>query len=109
MALDVLTDNQFLTPDEYNSPCCPICDSQLAVEIEARDENGIPDYTGLHVFCQRNETQPHADRHREWEYDEALTAVGETISWCVEEVTRKRHWEILLWGESQIPDLENCY
>ncbi len=109
MALDVLTDDQFLTPDEYGAPCCLICDSQLWVEIEGRDDNGIPDYTDLHVFCQKNETGPFAERHREWEYDEVLTALADVIGWMVAEVGRKRQWEISLWGESKIANLEECY
>lgn len=109
MALNILTDDQFLTPLEYGAPSCPLCDSQLWVEIEERDEHGIPNYTGLHVFCQKNETGPVAERHREWEYDELLSAIGEVIGWCVREAERKRLWEVAVWGESRIPELENYY
>ncbi len=109
VALDVLTDAQFLTPDEYSAPRCPICHSQLWVEIEGRDANGIPDYPDVHVFCQKNETGPFSERHRDWEYDELLSAVGEVIGFCVAEAGRKRRWEVALWGESNIQDLEDSY
>lgn len=101
--MNILEDDQFLTPDEYGAPSCPLCDSQLWVEIEERDEDGLPTHTGLHVFCQRNETGPYKDRHQDWDYTELLTAIGEVIHWSERERERKRRWEVALWGESRIP------
>jgi hypothetical protein len=98
--MNVLEDDSFLTPNEYGAPSCPICDSQLWVEIDERDEDGLP--KRVLVFCQKNETGPYQERHRDWDYTDLLTAIGEVITWCEEERERKRRWEIALWGESRI-------
>lgn len=104
MALDVLTDDAFTLPDETGAPRCRYCKSPLFVEITERDERGLPIPGGFAVSCPEEDAKP--DQHAQWDYDDVLTAVGQVGHWCEKEVKNRRNWELALWGESDVPDLE---
>lgn len=102
--MDILTDDDFTIPlDWAPAPTCPVCDGPLVVEIDERyTETRMPSETGFIVWCER-EAEPD---HRDWDYDELLSAIEETRRWFEAEYERKRQWEVCLFGMSSLPRLE---
>lgn len=110
MTVDVLTDDQFVIPKEAGAPVCPTCGGALWVEVDERDEKtGVPTMEGVLVSCLPDSKRKRPRCVERWDYGHILNLHGQVERWCEKEAMAKRRWELALWGESQIPDLENCY
>lgn len=108
MNIDILTDDSFVIPfDKPDAPICPVCDKPLAVEVDERyTETRMPTETGFTVWCSAQDYFTDERPHRDWDYNELLSAIEETRRWFEAEYERKRQWEICLWGKSELPALE---
>lgn len=104
MALDIFTDRNFTIPLEHGAPICPVCEAALFVEVfEWWEETRLPTENGFHVWCWAQGEMGELEAHRDWDYDELLSAIRGVREWIGKEVERKRDWEICLWGKSEIP------
>jgi hypothetical protein len=107
--LDILRDDVFTIPrDRFYAPSCPVCDKPLVVDIHERyTDTGLPSETGFDVWCCGQNAFGAPKTHRDWDYDELLTAIETTRRWFEQEYERKRNWEICIFGESDLVRLED--
>jgi hypothetical protein len=108
MSLDILADDVFTIPLDYHpAPTCPVCKAALRVDVDERyADTQLPSETGFSVWCSKQGLWGRRKTHRDWDYDELLTAIEETREWFEAEYERKRNWEVSLFGASQLPALE---
>lgn len=111
MNVDILTDDNFTIPfDKPDAPSCPVCDGPLVVEVLQRyTETRMPGERGFTVWCEARKEGLFGgapESHRDWDYNELLSAIEETRRWFEVEYERKRAWEVVLFGKSEMPALE---
>lgn len=81
--------------------CCPLCDEPTNTLINITEwdgESGVPTIHGLEFECAKEEQHDLA-----YDYEDMLTFRRNVYEWCIDTIQQSRRWELVLFGESQIP------
>lgn len=95
--MNVLEDDEFDIPTDFI--CCSRCEGTIHVEVVERwEDSGLPAPGGVMAGCV-NKCNPES-------YEELLDWSGAAIRFAGQEVARQRRFELSVFGESKLPDLE---